>query len=39
MRTYGNCVGSDDICEKISHPLNYYRLKLKTKKNRAQTHT
>ncbi|MEA2051254.1 MAG: DNA primase large subunit PriL [Euryarchaeota archaeon] len=39
MRTYGNCIGSDDICEKISHPLNYYRLKLKTKKNRAQTHT
>lgn len=39
MRTYGNCVGSDDICVKISHPLNYYRLKLKTKKNRAQTHT
>lgn len=38
MRTYGNCIGTDHICEKISHPLNYYRLKLKREKNRAQTH-
>ncbi|RCV63739.1 DNA primase large subunit [Methanophagales archaeon] len=36
MRTYGNCIGSDDICEKISHPLNYYRLKLKTKPKKSQ---
>jgi DNA primase large subunit len=28
MRTYGNCVNSDDICEKIAHPLSYYKLKL-----------
>ncbi|HID20254.1 MAG TPA: DNA primase regulatory subunit PriL [Methanophagales archaeon] len=32
MRTYGNCVGNDDICEKISHPLNYYKRKLKMKR-------
>jgi len=33
MRTYGNCanVKSDEICEKINHPLSYYRLKLKLK--------
>jgi DNA primase large subunit len=24
MRTYGNCVGKDGLCEKISHPLGYY---------------
>jgi DNA primase large subunit len=28
MRTYGNCVGSDETCEKITHPLSYYKLKL-----------
>jgi DNA primase large subunit len=32
MRTYGNCIGNDEICEKISHPLSYYKLKLKMKK-------
>ena len=33
MRTYGNCanVKSDDVCEKINHPLSYYKLKLKLK--------
>jgi DNA primase large subunit len=31
MRTYGNCEGKDEICEKISHPLSYYRLGLKQK--------
>lgn len=31
MRTYGNCVGKDELCEKIAHPLSYYRLKLKLK--------
>lgn len=29
MRTYGNCVGRDEMCEKITHPLSYYKLKLK----------
>ena len=31
MRTYGNCTGSDDICEKVTHPLTYYKRKLKDK--------
>ena len=26
MKTYGNCVGADNLCMKISHPLNYYRI-------------
>ncbi len=34
MRTYGNCIGNDEICEKISHPLSYYKLKLKRKKKK-----
>ncbi len=32
MRTYGNCVDSDDLCERINHPLSYYKLKLRAKK-------
>ena len=32
MRTYGNCVDSDDVCEKIVHPLSYYKMKLKLKR-------
>ncbi len=32
MRTYGNCAGNDDMCEKVAHPLSYYKLKLKKKK-------
>ena len=37
MRTYGNCVDSDDVCEKIGHPLSYYKMKLKlTRKNKRQ---
>jgi DNA primase large subunit len=27
MRTYGNCIGKDRLCEKISHPLGYYERK------------
>jgi DNA primase large subunit len=29
MRTFGICVGSDAICERVNHPLNYYRRKKK----------
>jgi len=29
METYGNCVESDDLCRRISHPLSYYRLRIK----------
>ncbi len=28
MRTYGNCVGKDRLCEKINHPLGYYERKI-----------
>ena len=28
MKTYGNCYGEDELCKRISHPLNYYRRKL-----------
>ena len=28
MRTYGNCIGKDRLCEKISHPLAYYEKKI-----------
>lgn len=27
MLTYGNCTGKEHLCEKISHPLGYYRKK------------
>jgi len=39
MRTYGNCTGTDDICEKVAHPLSYYKrkLKLKAKKKKEKT--
>jgi DNA primase large subunit len=36
MRTYGNCINSDDVCEKIMHPLSYYKLKLKMKRKEGQ---
>jgi len=32
MRTYGNCIRNDELCERVSHPLSYYKLKLKRKK-------
>ncbi|MDW7728026.1 MAG: DNA primase regulatory subunit PriL [Candidatus Methanoperedens sp.] len=27
MLTYGNCIGKDSVCERISHPLGYYSKK------------
>lgn len=27
MTTYGNCYGKENLCERISHPLSYYRKK------------
>jgi DNA primase large subunit len=36
MRTYGNCVGSDEVCEKIGHPLSYYKVKLRMKRKKGQ---
>lgn len=32
LRTHGVCVGADDICRRIRHPLAYYRRKLRTVK-------
>lgn len=32
MRTLGLCVRPDSLCEKVSHPLNYYRRKKKGRK-------
>ncbi len=29
LRTHGVCTGSDDLCQRVSHPLSYYRRKLK----------
>ncbi|WP_410510400.1 DNA primase regulatory subunit PriL [Methanosarcina hadiensis] len=38
MRTYGNCVGKDRLCEKISHPLGYYERRVFIKnKEKEQT--
>jgi DNA primase large subunit len=31
MKTYGNCYGADELCKRTSHPLNYYRWKLRLK--------
>ncbi len=28
MATYGNCVGKEPMCSRVSHPLNFYRKKL-----------
>ncbi|MDD4497879.1 MAG: DNA primase large subunit PriL, partial [Methanosarcinaceae archaeon] len=28
MRTYGNCIGKNGLCERINHPLSYYQKKL-----------
>jgi DNA primase large subunit len=38
MRTYGNCIGKDRLCEKISHPLGYYEKKIyiKNKESRKE---
>jgi DNA primase large subunit len=36
LRTHGVCTGMDEICERIRHPLAYYRRKLRTIKAKAQ---
>ena len=35
MRTFGLCVGRDKDCERINHPLSYYRLRKTIKKKRG----
>jgi|Deesub1362A_J573_1020465.scaffolds.fasta_scaffold00036_118 DNA primase large subunit len=34
MKSYHNCFNPDRLCGKISHPLSYYEVKLKTKRKR-----
>lgn len=29
MQTYGNCIGKDELCVRVSHPLAYYRWRVK----------
>jgi DNA primase large subunit len=31
MRTTGLCVNRDPLCEKVNHPLSYYKVKKKDK--------
>ena len=28
MATYGNCIGKETLCDRVSHPLGYYRKKV-----------
>jgi len=35
LRTHGVCPSMDDICKNVSHPLAYYRRKLRTPKTEA----
>lgn len=35
LRTHGVCVGTDEICKRIRHPLAYYRRKLRNVKEVA----
>lgn len=36
MITYGNCSGKEPLCERISHPLSYYRKKAWLQKHISQ---
>lgn len=36
MQTYGNCYAPDEMCKKITHPLNYYSRKLWFRKKDSQ---
>ena len=31
LKTHGVCTGPDELCQKVQHPLAYYRRKLRTK--------
>lgn len=37
METFGNCRGKNRLCDKISHPLNYYRRKKWLEKRKKQS--
>ena len=34
METYGNCVESDSLCKRISHPLSYYRARTRHREDK-----
>ncbi|MDD1676345.1 MAG: DNA primase large subunit PriL [Methanomicrobiales archaeon] len=36
MRTYGLCSGRDALCEKVSHPLSYYRMRKKSAEKKPE---
>jgi DNA primase large subunit len=36
MRTTGLCVHRDSLCEKVNHPLNYYKTKKRDKSGKYQ---
>ncbi|HMA05198.1 MAG TPA: DNA primase regulatory subunit PriL [Methanomicrobiales archaeon] len=36
LRTTGFCVNRDSTCERVNHPLSYYRLKKRREKGRAK---
>ncbi len=37
MKSYGICPGPDSLCQRITHPLSYYRLKTRTMSRRSET--
>jgi DNA primase large subunit len=39
MRTYGNCIGKDRLCEKIKHPLSYYEKRIYLKNKETENGT
>jgi DNA primase large subunit len=39
MRTYGNCIGKDRLCDKINHPLGYYEKKMYLKNKEKEKGT
>ena len=36
LKTHGVCVNPDELCKRIRHPLNYYRLTLRNRKGRLR---
>lgn len=39
LRTHGVCLGMDEICRRIRHPLAYYKRKLRIMKTTTETQT
>ena len=36
MRTTGLCVNRDHLCERVNHPLSYYKVKKKNREGKDQ---